>query len=75
MPKIRDQCVDGDGTETGRKGNWKPTWTDEGEREEAPGDKPGVVGDSAEDTEAERLRPGAVIGIGREGGVEGEAIR
>jgi hypothetical protein len=50
-------------------------WTDEVEREEAPGDKPGVVGDSAEVTEAERPRPGAVIGIGREGGVEGEAIR
>ena len=59
----------------GTQRNWKPTWMDEAEREEAPGDKPGVVGDSAEDTEVERPRPDAVMGIGREGGVEGEAIR
>lgn len=52
----------------------KRTWRDEAEREEAPGDKPGVVGDSIEDTEAERLRRGLVMGIGREGGVEGEAM-
>jgi hypothetical protein len=40
-------------------------WRDEGEKEE---DRPGVVGDSAEDTEPERVRPGGVMGIGREGG-------
>jgi len=56
-------------------GNWKLTLTDEAEREEAPGDKPGVVGEPAEDREAERLRAGVVMGMGREGGVEGEAIQ
>jgi hypothetical protein len=49
-------------------------WRDEVERDEAPGDRPGVAGDSAEDTDAERLRPCEVMGIGREGGVEGEAM-
>lgn len=35
---------------------------------EAPGDRPGVVGDSVEDTEVERLRDDVVMGIGRDGG-------
>lgn len=33
-----------------------------------------MVVDSADETEAERPRPGVVMGIGREGGVDGEAM-